>query len=115
MKAGADTLRYVVPPLRCFHRSSRAYAHLQGPTLIYVTPLLNTTAARTSMQPAIDFVTARNGTAIVEELTWFEFFEKYVLVAEAVRLPLHSSFIPGPFPGSFLVPSSKFRLWGERN
>ena len=85
------------PRLLCLHRSSRAYTHLQGPTLIYVTPLLNTTAARTSMQPAIDFVTARNGTAIVEELTWFEFFEKYVLIAEAVRLSL----LPTPRAISF--------------
>ena len=85
----------------------RAYTHLQGPTLIYVTPLLNTTAARTSMQPAIDFVTARNGTAIVEELTWFAFFEKYVLVAESVR----SKFSPPSraTPRAIYSESSKFR------
>lgn len=54
--------------------------------MIYVTPLLNTTAARTSMQPAIDFVTARNGSAVVEELpSWLTFFEKYVPSVEAVR------------------------------
>ncbi|PIL34928.1 hypothetical protein GSI_02715 [Ganoderma sinense ZZ0214-1] len=58
--------------------------HITGPTLIYVNPLLNTTAARASMQPAIDFVSARNGTSVVEELpSWFAFFEKYVLIAEA--------------------------------
>ena len=88
-------------PLLCLHRSLRAYTHLQGPTLIYVTPLLNTTAARTSMQPVIDFVTARNGTAIVEELTWFEFFEKYVLIAEAVRRLLY------PYLATFLLLSSE--------
>ena len=86
--------------------------HIQGPTLIYVNPLLNITAARTSMQPAMDFVTARNGTAIVEGLpSWFAFFEKYVLTAEAVRLPLRSFQIPFPQ----LVSCSKFKLWGERN
>ncbi|KAM5541133.1 hypothetical protein V8D89_005062 [Ganoderma adspersum] len=73
--------------------------HITGPTLIYVTPLLNTTAARTSMQPAIDFVAARNGTAIVEELpSWFAFFEKYVLIAEAAVGAEHamgSRLIPG--------------------
>ncbi|PIL34937.1 hypothetical protein GSI_02724 [Ganoderma sinense ZZ0214-1] len=58
--------------------------HIMGPTLIYVNPLLNTTAARASMQSAIDFVSARNGTTIVEELpTWLAFFEKYVITAEA--------------------------------
>ena len=101
MKDGADTPRYAFLFLASCVYSPPAYINLQGPTLIYVTPLLNTSAARKSMQPAIDFVTARNGTAIVEELTWFEFFEKYVLVAESVRLPLHTP--PAPFS------SSKFR------
>ncbi|KAI1782089.1 FAD-binding domain-containing protein [Ganoderma leucocontextum] len=61
--------------------------HIVGLTLIYVNPLLNATAARTSMQPAIGFVTARKGSATVEELpSWLAFFEKYVPSAEAVRL-----------------------------
>ena len=64
----------------------------QGSSLIYVTPLLNTTAARKSMQPAIDFVTARNGTAIVEELpTWLTFFNKYVIQDQVVRRPCSCS------------------------
>ena len=68
--------------------------HCQGSTLIYVNPLLNTTTARKSMQPAIDFVTARNGTAIVEELpTWLTFFNKYVIQAQVVR----GSCSPSPF------------------
>ncbi|KAI1789969.1 FAD-binding domain-containing protein [Ganoderma leucocontextum] len=58
--------------------------HIVGLTLIYVNPLLNATAARTSMQPAIGFVTARKGSATVEELpSWLAFFEKYVPSAEA--------------------------------
>ncbi|PIL27745.1 hypothetical protein GSI_10898 [Ganoderma sinense ZZ0214-1] len=62
--------------------------HIVGPSLIHVTPLLNTTAARASMQPAIDFVTARNGSAVIEELpSWLAFFEKYVPSAQAAVGP----------------------------
>ncbi|KAI1789988.1 FAD-binding domain-containing protein [Ganoderma leucocontextum] len=76
--------------------------HIVGPTLIYVNPLLNTTAARTSMQPVIDFVTARNGSATVEELpSWLAFFEKYVPSAEvAVGIEFST--------GSRLLPSRLF-------
>ena len=60
---------------------------LQGPTLIHVTPLLSTEEAVKSMQPAIDFVNARNGSVVIEELpSWLAFFNKYVPAAQAVRL-----------------------------
>ncbi|KAM5541134.1 hypothetical protein V8D89_005063 [Ganoderma adspersum] len=71
--------------------------HVLGSTLIYVTPLLNTTTARRSMQPAIDFVTARNGTVVVEEFpSWLPFFQKYVIQAQVInaRLTAYTSVSP---------------------
>ncbi|KAH9948031.1 FAD-binding domain-containing protein [Amylocystis lapponica] len=58
--------------------------HIVGPTLIYVTPLLDNAAANTSMQTASNFVLEQGGTAVVEELpSWYAFFQKYVTLAEA--------------------------------
>lgn len=68
--------------------------HSQGPTLVHVNPLLNNAAARASMQPAVDFATARGGSVVVEELpSWLAFFSKYVTMAQAVR----------PFPVRLLL------------
>jgi hypothetical protein len=51
-----------------------------------VNPLLSLEAAKASMKPISDYALSQNGTVIIEELTWLPFFEKFVLVAEAVRL-----------------------------
>ena len=60
---------------------------MQGPSIIHVNPLLNNSAAQASMQPAIDFVNARNGSVVIEELpSYLGFFNKYVTAAQAVRI-----------------------------
>ncbi|KAI0371373.1 FAD-binding domain-containing protein [Pilatotrama ljubarskyi] len=62
--------------------------HIAGPTLIHVNPLLNNADAQTSMQPAADFVRARGGSVVIEELpSWLAFFEKYVTSAQAAVGP----------------------------
>ena len=59
---------------------------LQGPSLIHITPLLSTDEARTSMQPAIDFVTAHGGSVTIQEFpSYLAFFNQYVTAAQAVR------------------------------
>ncbi|EIW51643.1 FAD-binding domain-containing protein [Trametes versicolor FP-101664 SS1] len=72
--------------------------HIVGPTLVHVNPLLNHTAAQASMKPAVDFVTARNGSVVVEELpSWLAFFNKYVTMAQAAvgpELELGTRLIP---------------------
>ena len=47
------------------------------------------------MQPAIDFVNARNGSVVIEELpSYLAFFNKYVTAAQAVRIAsLHTDCI----------------------
>ncbi|KAI0777356.1 FAD-binding domain-containing protein [Trametes elegans] len=58
--------------------------HIVGPTLIHVNPLINSTEAQRSMEPAADFIRAHNGTVDIEELpSWLAFFTKYVTFAEA--------------------------------
>ncbi|KAH9849044.1 FAD-binding domain-containing protein [Lenzites betulinus] len=62
--------------------------HIVGPTLIHVNPLLNNTAAKKSMQAAVDFVNARNGSVVIEQLpSWLAFFNKYVTLAQAAVGP----------------------------
>ncbi|KAJ7582853.1 FAD-binding domain-containing protein [Mycena floridula] len=52
--------------------------------MINVNPLLSLDQAIASMKPITDFVQSQNGTVVIEELpSWYAFFEKYVLVAEA--------------------------------
>ncbi|KAI0777346.1 FAD-binding domain-containing protein [Trametes elegans] len=76
--------------------------HIVGPTLIHVNPLLNNTEARKSMQPAIDFALARNGSVVIEELPSFlAFFNKYVTLAQAAVGPELSL-------GTRLLPSKLF-------
>ncbi|KAI0711522.1 FAD-binding domain-containing protein [Earliella scabrosa] len=76
--------------------------HIVGPTLIHVTPLLSTEEAVKSMQPAIDFVNARNGSVVIEELpSWLAFFNKYVPAAQAAVGPLNAL-------GTRLLPSELF-------
>ncbi|CDO71164.1 hypothetical protein BN946_scf184845.g34 [Trametes cinnabarina] len=61
--------------------------HISGASLIHVNPLLSNAEAERSMTPAADFVRARGGSVVVEELpSWWAFFDKYVLSAEAVRV-----------------------------
>ncbi|TFK78272.1 hypothetical protein K466DRAFT_570941, partial [Polyporus arcularius HHB13444] len=75
--------------------------HIVGPTLIHVTPLLSTEEARASMQPAVDFVTAHNGTVTIEELpSYLAFFTKYVTSAQAAvgpEIELGTRLIPSKF------------------
>ena len=62
------------------------FGALQGPSLIHITPLLSTDEARTSMQPAIDFVTAHGGSVTIQEFpSYLAFFNQYVTAAQAVR------------------------------
>ncbi len=88
MTGGADTLWY-----ESRHSLSRLsplnnLCISQGPSLIHVTPLLSNEEAKASMQPAVDFATAHNGTVTIEELpSYLAFFTKYVTSVEAVRLP----------------------------
>ncbi len=59
--------------------------HISGPSLIHVTPKLNKSEAQASMQVAIDFAVAQGGSGIIDELpSWYAFFTKYVVTAEAV-------------------------------
>ncbi|KAI0707571.1 FAD-binding domain-containing protein [Cerioporus squamosus] len=75
--------------------------HIVGPSLIHVTPLLSNEEAKTSMQPAIDFVTARGGSVTIEELpSYLAFFTKYVTSAQAAvgpELELGTRLIPSKF------------------
>ncbi|KAI0751340.1 FAD-binding domain-containing protein [Daedaleopsis nitida] len=75
--------------------------HIVGPTLIHVTPLLNNTEAVTSMQPAIDFVNARNGSVVIQEFpSWLSFFNTFVPAAQAAvgpELELGTRLIPSKF------------------
>ncbi|TFK54250.1 isoamyl alcohol oxidase [Heliocybe sulcata] len=57
--------------------------HIAGPLLIHVTPKLTLTEARKSVTPAIEYALSQNGTATVETLTWWNFFQKYVTGAQA--------------------------------
>ncbi len=46
------------------------------------------------MQVAIDFAVAQGGSGIIDELpSWYAFFTKYVVIAEAVSLVLSSYFL----------------------
>ena len=59
---------------------------MQGPTLIHVNPLLTTAEAEVSMQPAVDFVNARNGSVMIQEFpSYLSFFNTVVPSAQAVR------------------------------
>ncbi|KIP11884.1 hypothetical protein PHLGIDRAFT_63045 [Phlebiopsis gigantea 11061_1 CR5-6] len=58
--------------------------HITAASIIHVNPLLNNSAAQSSMQVAIDFATSHGGSGLVDELpSWYAFFEKYVTSAEA--------------------------------
>ncbi|GJE86543.1 FAD-binding domain-containing protein [Phanerochaete sordida] len=62
--------------------------HLVGGGLIYVNPRLNNSAAHSSMREAIDFAKEHGGVGLVDELpSWYAFFTKYVLTAEAAVGP----------------------------
>ncbi|KAI0634750.1 FAD-binding domain-containing protein [Trametes polyzona] len=62
--------------------------HIVGPTLVHVNPLLSNADAQKSMQPAVDFVQARGGSVIIEELpSWLAFFNKFVTMAQAAVGP----------------------------
>ncbi|RPD55527.1 FAD-binding domain-containing protein [Lentinus tigrinus ALCF2SS1-7] len=75
--------------------------HIVGASLIHVTPLLSTEEAQASMQPAVDFVTARSGSVTIEEhASWLSFFKKYVTSAQAAvgpELELGTRLIPSTF------------------
>ncbi|EJF63609.1 FAD-binding domain-containing protein [Dichomitus squalens LYAD-421 SS1] len=75
--------------------------HIVGPTLLHVTPLLNNSAAQASMQSAVDFVKARNGSVVIEELpSYLAFFNKYVTAAQAAvgpELELGTRLLPSSF------------------
>ncbi|KAI0824884.1 FAD-binding domain-containing protein [Trametes gibbosa] len=82
--------------------------HIVGPTLVHVNPLLNNTAAKKSMQAAVDFVNARGGSVVIEELpSWFAFFTKYVTLAQAAVGPELEL-------GTRLLPASLFQTESGR-
>ncbi|EMD34723.1 hypothetical protein CERSUDRAFT_116916 [Gelatoporia subvermispora B] len=58
--------------------------HYESTSIVYVNPLLNLEQAKASMQPAIDFAMANNGTVTIETLpSFFAFFNKFVMSAQA--------------------------------
>lgn len=60
-------------------------ASTKGTGLIHVNPKLNKSEAQISMQPAIDFAISQGGSGLIDELpSWYAFFTKYVVTAEAV-------------------------------
>ncbi|TDL26957.1 FAD-binding domain-containing protein [Rickenella mellea] len=75
--------------------------HIQGTALIYVTPNLSLDEARESMKPMSNFILSQNGTIVLETLTWYPFFLKYVVAAEAAVGSL-------TILGSRLVPKANF-------
>ncbi|KAL7283964.1 hypothetical protein ACG7TL_001236 [Trametes sanguinea] len=85
--------------------------HIPGAGLIHVNPLLSNAQANESMKAAADFVRARGGSAVVEELpSWWAFFDKYVLSAEAGvgnEVATGSRLIPSEF---FSTESGRARL-----
>ncbi|KDQ63022.1 hypothetical protein JAAARDRAFT_120376 [Jaapia argillacea MUCL 33604] len=77
--------------------------HIQGSSLINVTPLLSIDQAKESLQEVSDYVLSQNGTVVVETLpSWYAFFTKYVLAAEA---PVGTEYLLG----TRLMPSSLFQ------
>ena len=63
---------------------------IQGGNFIYINPLLNTSAAQTSMQVAIDFAVAQGGSGVIDVLpSWYAFFTKYAVPAEGVSALIH--------------------------
>ena len=63
--------------------------------MIHVNPLLTTTEAEASMQPAVDFVHARNGSVMIQEFpSYLSFFNTVVPSAQAVRPSLTPSLCP---------------------
>ncbi|RPD55526.1 FAD-binding domain-containing protein [Lentinus tigrinus ALCF2SS1-7] len=85
--------------------------HIVGPSLIHVTPLLSNEEAKASMQPAVDFVTAHNGTVTIEQLpSYLAFFTKYVTAAQAAvgpELELGTRLLPSKF---FSTPEGRTQL-----
>ncbi|THH13439.1 hypothetical protein EW146_g6785 [Bondarzewia mesenterica] len=58
--------------------------HIGAVNLINVTPLLNLTQAQESLKEVSDYALSQNGTVVIEELpSWYAFFSKYVLAAQA--------------------------------
>jgi FAD/FMN-containing dehydrogenase len=76
--------------------------HIRPNSLISVTPLLSSDAAKTSMETASNFAKENNGSAIIEIVpNWLAFYTKYLIPNEApVATPR--------FLASRLVPSSIF-------
>ncbi|KAH8116292.1 FAD-binding domain-containing protein [Phellopilus nigrolimitatus] len=64
--------------------------HVSLTTMIYVNPLLSLSEAEASMRPMSDWILSQNGSVVIESLpSWYTFFQKYVLSAEApVGIPL---------------------------
>ncbi|KAJ7447528.1 FAD-binding domain-containing protein [Mycena galericulata] len=76
--------------------------HMYQNSFISVNPLLTHDEAVASMKNATDYVSAQNGSVVIEELpSFFAFFEKYVPTAEAV-VGVH------PVLGTRLIPKSIF-------
>jgi len=58
--------------------------HYESSSIVYVNPLLSLEEAQASMQVAVDFALANNGTVVIEELpSFYAFFTKYVTSAQA--------------------------------
>ena len=58
---------------------------IQGGSFVYINPLLNTSAAQSSMQVAVDFAVAQGGSGVIDALpSWYAFFTKYSVPADAV-------------------------------
>lgn len=85
--------------------------HLLGNSLINVTPLLNLSSAKTSMDIASNFALANNGTVVIETSpSWYAFYTKYVVPNQAgvgaARI-LNSRLVPASF---FSTPEDRRKL-----
>ncbi|MCJ1387387.1 hypothetical protein MMC18_000230 [Xylographa bjoerkii] len=57
--------------------------HLGPHNLINVTPLLSLSEARASTQSVFDYALSQNGTASIEILSWYQFYEKFIVPHQA--------------------------------
>ncbi|MCJ1397308.1 hypothetical protein MMC11_000500 [Xylographa trunciseda] len=57
--------------------------HLGPHNLINVTPLLSLPEAEASFKTVFDYALSQNGTASMEVLSWYQFYEKYVVPHQA--------------------------------
>jgi FAD/FMN-containing dehydrogenase len=75
--------------------------HLQSRSLINVTPLLSLSEAEESYKSVNEYALSQNGTVVMEVLTWYGFYKKYVL-------PNQAPVAGGVIINSRLIPTALF-------